>query len=187
MRHRKIIEKSVQQDTTIRLNFEGGAFACMTFTKMKNNWTNIVITSDWGSWEYGWGEQTNYPTLFHWIKKDSIGYFRDKFFGRGKDLFNCKKTLTEFRKIVRKEHPWITDREKNEYYMDLISDLEGCESDEALYHLIDKELYEVLGDEIWHFFRYEPDPRSTYFSRHIFPKFFPEIKKIAIGFEKEIK
>jgi hypothetical protein len=179
MRARKITDKSIQQDTTIRLNFEGGAWACMTFTKMKNNWTNVVITSDWGKWEYGWGEQTNYPSLFHWIRKEDIGYFRGKFFGGEPDIFNCKRTLTEFRKIVKKEVPWIEDREKNEHLMFLIRELEGCENEDELYHRMDKELTDVLGDEIWHLFKYEPHPRASYFSKYIFPKFFPEIKKIS--------
>jgi hypothetical protein len=175
----KLITSEIQTDTTIRLRFEGGSWASMTFQHYKeNDWWQVVISSDWGDWSHGWGRSGMGTDIFNFMARDSRSYLINKF-SKDNDIFSIQKTMTAMRKHIREEHPWIDDKEENEKFMYMISELSSCESIDQVYNAIDKELCEELGDEIWHFMKHEWHPREKYFFTHIFPKFMPEIKKLA--------
>lgn len=185
MKH-KLITRETRTDTTVRLRFEGGSWAFMTFQyNPENDWWNVVIDSDWGKWSYGWNRSGMGSDIYKFMASDREGYLIAKF-SKDTDVFSIDKTQTEMRKKIREEYPWIKDKEENEKFMFMISELRDCENTDQLWNSIDKELCKALGDEIWHYFKYEWHPREKYFFKNIFPKFFPEIKKLAEMSAKEI-
>lgn len=176
----KLVNKIIQEDITIRLRFEGGAWANMTFQHNKErDWWNVVISSDWGNWSYGWSRQGSGRDIYEFMNAPT-GYFIDKFTGGTTRIFSINKTMTELRKLVREEYPWIKYKEENEELMYLISELEGCENEDQVFNKIDKKIYDLVDGEIWNYFKYEWHPREKFFFKKIFPKFFPEIKRIRL-------
>lgn len=185
MRIYKLEKKTIQKDTTIRLKFVGGSWATMTFTRMENDWTNVSIDSDWGKWSYGWGDsgiKSSGPCIFNFMSdRADQGYFKSKFIGAEKELFDAKKTCTNFRKIVRENYPWIDSRyrDQNESLMMEIKDLESCETEDDFVRQLHPDLSELCGGEWWHYMAFRRHPRTRIFFDKIYPKFIPEIRKLA--------
>jgi hypothetical protein len=182
MRKHKLTGSTIQKDTTIRLNFEGGSWAAMTFIQLQNDWTDVSITSDWGSWSYGWSKSGNsWKTIFEFMaSRSDQGYFTGKFMGKEKSVFNAKKSCTILRKRIREEVKWIYEKEKYETLMYQVSELENCETDESFIHEYFRhdELKEVCGDEPWFSTVFETHPRTHRFFKDIYPKFVPQIRKL---------
>ena len=186
----KLLERTTQQNTTIRLTFDGGGWANMTFVKMKSDWTNVVISSDWGKWEYGWsnsGFGAN-TTIMEAMLGDQ-SYFKRKFIGNEKKVFSPDRTCTRFRKIVREECPWISNREKNQDHMAVIKELQRIDDDRDFVDRLNEyeELRELLGDDYWTLLQYETRGVTDAFFKEIYPKFLPEIRKLVKNKNKEMR
>lgn len=181
----KLKTAEIQTDTTIRLRFEGGAWASMTFQYFKeNDWWNVTINSDWGNWSYGWGRQGTGADIFEFMH-DGCGrdYFVSKFVGSEPEIFNPEKSAKLARRDIRQELKYWDDRERFQYLINFTKELE---SEEDARYFVDslygeEMMHEVLGDEYrcyWNYVVYERHPRTKYFFDKIFPKFFKHIKKI---------
>jgi len=171
----KLLERSSHKNTTIRLTFDGGGWANMTFVQMKSNWTNVVISSDWGHWEHGWsntgfGSDQTIPEAM--VSKMNKGYFQNKFIGPEKKVFSPEKTCTRFRKIVREECPWIKDRGTHEDHMGVIKELQSIDDDRDFIDRLHEyeDLRELLGDDYWTLLEYETRGCTRSFFKEIYPK-----------------
>lgn len=179
----KLLERSTQENITIRLTFDGGGWANMTFVQMKSDWTNVVISSDWGHWEYGWsntGFGKDQTIMGAMVSKLNKGYFQAKFTGPEKREFSPEKTCTQLRKVVRQECPWIKNKDLNNEHMGVIKELQGIDDDREFVDRLNEytELRDLLGDDYWTLLQYEKKGCTQAFFREIYPKFIPEIRKI---------
>lgn len=178
----KLKDVSIQNDVTIRLIFEGGSWATMTFVRMRNDWTNVSITSDWGNWNHGWSDSgiKSYGDIYGFMSsKSNLNYLRGKFIGAEKLIFDNKATCKSLRKLVRDEYPWISHKETNSSLMKDIKALEGCETDQEFLMAMTPELDKFFAGEAFRCLEYSRLPRTDYFFREIFPQFLKHIAKIS--------
>lgn len=179
----KLVTREIQTDPTIRLRFEGGAWATMSFQHFpENDWWQVSINSDWGNWSYSWSRSGMGKDIFTFMTKGSDkSYFISKFTSSEEDYFNPNKSAAKVRKEIRETLTYWDDKEHFEYLINLTKELEQYDNMDLFMNKLwdEKDLKEFHGDEPWHFLVLEMHPRTKYFFKHIFPKFFPEIKKLA--------
>lgn len=188
----KLIERTINQDKTIKLKFDGGSWATMTFQENNrdtdNHWWNVLIHSDWGNWSYGWsfsgmGKKSIYSFMLG-MKNDD--YLQNKFMGPHSEIFSPEKTATALRKEIREHYPWLKDKEKHEELMYKLKEAaDSCDDNIDIFMRdVAETMTEVWGDSSDVYYNiasmlvYETHPRTAYFFKKIFPKFFPMIRKL---------
>jgi hypothetical protein len=185
VRH-KIKSENIQQDTTIRLRFEGGGWATMSFQYFEeNDWWQVSINSDWGNWSYSWSRSGMGKDIFNFMaERDGRDYLVSKFTSQEPDYFNAEKSAKKVRKDIREELNYWDDREKFEELIERTKELEDYDSHDIFFERLwdNKELNEITGDcphGISSYLVFETHPRTKYFFKNIFPKFFKHIKRLA--------
>lgn len=182
----KLTTCEVQKDITIRLRFEGGGWATMSFQYFReNDWWQVSINSDWGNWAYSWSRSGMGMDIFNFMAREGrSGYLVGKFTSQEPDIFNASKSAKLVRKDIRNELNYWDDREKFQYLIDFTKELESEDNIDYFVNSLyeEEQMQEVLGDEYrcyWNYVVMETHPRTKYFFKNIFPKFFKEIKRLA--------
>jgi hypothetical protein len=173
--------RSIEQsmDRTIRLRFENGGWAFMTFQEnLESDWWNIVISSDWGQWNYSWTRGGMGCDIYEFMGRGrvSLDYFINKFTSGQKEYLHFDETMAQLKNALIVYCGADPDGE-------LISDLEEMEETDSInvfYLTLPQEIHEIISD-----FSIISDcvvsglsPCHTYFFDHIFPLFIDEIVKI---------
>lgn len=182
----KLKSSNIQRDTTIRLRFEGGGWATMSFQYFEeNDWWQVAINSDWGNWSYAWSRSGMGKDIFSFMsERAGRSYLIGKFTSQEPDIFNASKSAKLVRKDIRNKLKYWDDRERFEYLINFTKELESEENIDCFVNSLyeEEQMKEVLGDEYrcyWNYVVTETHPRTKYFFKNIFPKFFKHIKRLA--------
>lgn len=169
MKH-KLKSSNIQNDTTIRLRFEGGAWATMSFQYFEeNDWWQVSINSDWGSWSYSWSRSGMGKDIFNFMsERCGRDYLISKFTGQESRYFNAQKSAQNIRKDIRKELDYWKDRKRFEYLIEKTKDLENYDSGDMFFDMLwkDEDLIEITGDcphRISSYLVFETHPRTKDF------------------------
>lgn len=181
-----ILESSnIQKDTTIRLRFEGGSWATMSFQHFEeNDWWQVSINSDWGNWAYSWSRSGMGTDIFNFmVERRDRSYLVSKLTSQEPDYFNASKSAKSIRKDIREQISYWDDKEFFNKLIDKTKDLEECDSSDIFFDRLwdDKDLNNITGDcphGVSSYMVFETHPRTKYFFKNIFPKFFKEIRKL---------
>ena len=104
MAKHRLKSSNIQKDTTIRLRFDGGAWATMSFQHFEeNDWWQVSINSDWGTWQYSWSRSGMGKDIFNFMacRAKERSYLVNKFIGNEEKLFDGKKSAQAIRKDIR--------------------------------------------------------------------------------------
>lgn len=166
---------------TIALKFAGGAWARITFTEEPKGSWHVQINSDWGHWNYRWGQEN----IYKFMSTTGRNYFHDKFTATEQRLPDLEATKTRLRKAVREhfnDNYW-SNKEEWQEAMRVIGDLD-FESFEGFMH---QDIPEFLDVERWNYYCDGARPASTFFFKKIFPKFSRHIRKLSREYDKKHK
>ena len=176
----KLTSIHVVQDTTIRLRFDGGGWAFMTFQQNPDkNWCNVCISSDWDDWSYSWTTSGMGEDIYSFMSRDrrDLGYFVNKFTGGQRDFLYFEETIAELKKHLEKEY---ADHYLLESVLENIDEMEDTDNCQIFYLSLPSDLNRIIDDsyEIVNCIQTGLSPRHKYFFDKIFPLFIPEIEKL---------
>lgn len=177
-------EKYTKQVPTIYLNFEGGDYAHMTFNEVQRDnytWWNVIITSSWGKWSYSWNRSGMGTDIYSFMSDNRHGYLKSKFTSQERELFSLEGTQKKLRKQLADNRPnYWSEKEEIDNLRVLIKELDAeNDNDFTNQFLASEELVQEFGSEPWRFSVHKESERTAFFFNKVFPKFMPEIKRLA--------
>lgn len=187
MRAPKKVHASVAYNPTIYLRWDNGDWGKMTFQETQHDgdtWWTVALTSSWGSWDYSWSRKGMGKSIYNFLTKDRHDYIVRNMMAKLSEKYDHEGTCKNIRKLIKEEYPnyWRDKDEVDELrWQEKSFRGHDVDSFDSFYYTLRSypALDELMGEEPWHYIQSNKSKSAHFFFNKMFPKFYPEIKKLA--------